>query len=58
MKKITIDDKEFIITDEQIAMEEKLKELTTTNPKLALENKRIDIEEPEEFMKFFCIQTL
>ena len=27
MKKITIDDKEFIITDEQIAMEEKLKEI-------------------------------
>ena len=32
-----------------IVGEEKLKELTTTNPKLALENKRIDIEDPEEF---------
>ena len=29
--------------------ETKLEELTTINPKLALENKRIDIEEPEEF---------
>ena len=32
-----------------IVGEEKLEELTTINPKLALENKRIDIEEPEEF---------
>ena len=29
--------------------EEKLKELTTTNPRLVLHNKRIDIEEPHEF---------
>ena len=27
---------------------EKLKELTTTNPKLVLNNKRIDIEEPHQ----------
>ena len=33
----------------EIVGEEKLKELTTINPKLALENKRIDIEDPEEF---------
>lgn len=32
----------------EIVGEEKLEELTTINPKLALENKRIDIEEPEE----------
>ena len=32
-----------------IVGEAKLEELTTINPKLALENKRIDIEEPEEF---------
>ena len=25
------------------------REITTINPKLALENKRIDIEDPEEF---------
>lgn len=29
--------------------EEKLKELTTINPKLVLENKKIDIDEPKEF---------
>lgn len=34
---------------EKIVGEEKLEELTTINPKLALENKRIDIEDPEEF---------
>lgn len=33
----------------EIIGEEKLNEITTINPKLALENKRIDIEEPEEF---------
>lgn len=32
-----------------IVGETKLEELTTINPKLALENKRIDIEDPEEF---------
>ena len=33
---------------ENIVGKQKLEELTTINPKLALENKRIDIEEPEE----------
>ena len=33
----------------EIVGEEKLREITTINPKLALENKRIDIEDPEEF---------
>lgn len=33
----------------EIVGEEKLEEITTINPKLALENKRIDIEDPEEF---------
>ena len=33
---------------EEIVGKQKLEELTTINPKLALENKRIDIEEPEE----------
>ena len=33
---------------ESIVGEQKLEELTTINPRLALENKRIDIEEPEE----------
>ena len=33
---------------ENIVGEQKLEELTTINPRLALENKRIDIEEPEE----------
>ena len=37
----------------EIIGEEKLRELTTTNPKLALNNKRIDIEEPEEFTLTF-----
>ena len=37
----------------KIIGEEKLEKLTTTNPKLALENKRIDIEEPEEFSLTF-----
>ena len=34
---------------EEIVGASKLEELTTKNPKLALQNKRIDIEEPEEF---------
>lgn len=34
---------------EKIVGEKKLEELTTINPKLALQNKRINIEEPEEF---------
>ena len=33
---------------ENIVGEQKLEELTTINPRLALENKRIDIEDPEE----------
>ena len=33
--------------------EEKLKELTTTNPKLVLNNKRIDIEEPHKIQLTF-----
>lgn len=33
---------------EEIVGKQKLEELTNINPKLALENKRIDIEEPEE----------
>ena len=37
----------------EIIGEEKLEKLTTVNPKLALENKRIDIEEPEEFSLTF-----
>ena len=37
----------------KIIGEEKLEKLTTANPKLALENKRIDIEEPEEFSLTF-----
>ena len=37
----------------KIIGEEKLEKLTTTNPKLALENKRIDIEEPGEFSLTF-----
>ena len=37
----------------EIIGDEKLRELTTTNPKLALNNKRIDIEEPEEFTLTF-----
>lgn len=37
----------------KIIGEEKLEKLTTTNPKLALANKRIDIEEPEEFSLTF-----
>ena len=37
----------------EIIGEEKLRELTTTNPKLALNNKRIDLEEPEEFTLTF-----
>ena len=37
----------------KIIGEEKLEKLTTTNPKLALENKKIDIEEPEEFSLTF-----
>lgn len=37
----------------KIIGEEKLEKLTTTNPQLALENKRIDIEEPEEFSLTF-----
>ena len=32
----------------KIVGENKLEELTTTNPKLAVNNKRIEIEEPEE----------
>ena len=34
---------------EEIVGASKLEELTTKNPKLALQNKRIDIVEPEEF---------
>ena len=37
----------------KIIGEEKLEKLTTTNPKLVLANKRIDIEEPEEFSLTF-----
>ena len=37
----------------KIIGEEKLEKLTTTNPKLVLTNKRIDIEEPEEFSLTF-----
>lgn len=37
----------------KIIGDEKLEKLTTTNPKLALANKRIDIEEPEEFSLTF-----
>lgn len=33
--------------------DEELEKLTTTNPKLALDNKRIEIEEPEEFSLTF-----
>ena len=33
---------------EEIIGKQKLEELTTINPKLALENKRIDVEDPEE----------
>ena len=33
----------------EIIGEKKLQEITTINPKLALENKKIDIEDPEEF---------
>ena len=43
---------------EEIVGKQKLEELTTINPKLALENKRIDIEEPEEALFFswaFCV---
>lgn len=37
----------------KIIGDEKLEKLTTTNPKLALGNKKIDIEEPEEFSLTF-----
>lgn len=37
----------------KIIGEEKLEKLTTTNPKLVLGNKKIDIEEPEEFSLTF-----
>ena len=37
----------------KIIGEEKLEKLTTTNPKLVLKNKKIDIEEPEEFSLTF-----
>lgn len=37
----------------KIIGEEKLEKLTTTNPKLVLDNKKIDIEEPEEFSLTF-----
>jgi len=33
--------------------DEKVRELTTTNPKLVLQNKRIDVEEPIEFSLTF-----
>ena len=33
--------------------EQKLEELTTINPKLVLANKKIDIDEPEEFSLSF-----
>ena len=33
----------------EIVGEEKLEELTTINPKLVLANKKIEIDEPEEF---------
>ncbi len=38
---------------EKIIGKEKLEKLTTINPKLALENKRIDIEEPKEISLTF-----
>ena len=38
---------------EKIIGKEKLEKLTTINPKLALENKRIDIEEPKEITLTF-----
>ena len=37
----------------EIIGEEKLEKLTTINPKLVLENKKIDIEEPKEFSLTF-----
>lgn len=42
----------------KIIGKEKLEILTTTNPKLALANKRIDIEEPEEFSLTFKEKVL
>ena len=40
--------KEIVQEIENIVGEQKLEELTTINPKLAVNNKRIEIEEPEE----------
>ena len=37
----------------EIVGEQKLEELTTINPKLVLANKKIDIDEPEEFSLSF-----
>lgn len=39
---------EILTQLEEIIGQEKLEELTTTNPKLALQNKRIEIEEPNK----------
>lgn len=38
---------------EQIVGKQKLEEITTINPKLALNNKRIEIEEPKEIVLTF-----
>lgn len=44
---------EAIVEISEIIGEEKVRELTTINPKLVLQNKRIDIEEPIEFKLTF-----
>ena len=44
---------EAIVEISEIVGEEKVRELTTINPKLVLQNKRIDIEEPIEFKLTF-----
>mgnify|MGYP000867486712 FL=1 len=40
--------KEALLEIEEIVGKDKLEDLTTTNPKLALANKRIEIDTPSE----------
>lgn len=44
---------EILLKLEKIVGEEKLKQLTETNPRLVIENKRIEVEEPKEVKKSF-----
>lgn len=48
---------EILMEINELIGEEKLKELTTINPRLVLQNKRIDIEEPHKIELSFKEKT-